>query len=131
MQSWLKLWIEPSLDGLIRTELSPAERGVYYDLQILAKKCDQGGYLATETGKPYSERWLAARLNINRRLLQNVVQKCATLGLINDTENGIFLVRFMESQSDYYRQRKYRQPQGTNNGQDKYLGGKYGHMVRR
>lgn len=131
MQSWLKLWIDPNLDGPVRTELTPAERGVYYDLQLLAKKCDQGGCLASGPDMPYSQRWIAARLNIGRRMLSKVVQKCATLGLINDTESGIYLVHFLESQSDYYRQRPYRQARERDQDPDKYTKGKYGHMVKR
>jgi hypothetical protein len=131
MLTWLKLWIEPSLDGPIRTELTPAERGVYYDLQLLAKKCDQGGCIGTVSGTPYSQRWIAARLNIDRKLLQKVVQKCTTLGLLNDTEHGVYLHHFLESQSDYYRQKPYRQAKVQDHDPDKYIKGKYGHMVHR
>ncbi len=131
MSSWLKLWLEPNLDGPVRTDLTPAERGAYYDLQLLAKKCDQGGYLASENGKPYSLRWIAARLNINYRLLSTVLQKCNTIGLITNTQRGVYLQHFLESQSDYYRQKPYRLARAQNTDPDKYIKGKYGHMVQR
>lgn len=135
MTTWLKLWLDANLDGAVRHDLSAAERGVYYDLQLLAAKSGQGGYLATETGTPYSQSWIAARLNIDRRLLKNAVQKCTTLGLINDTPRGLLLPGFLQQQSDYWRQKKYRQegqPAGKEAGDpDKYVKGKYGHMVRR
>lgn len=131
MVSWLKLWCDPCLDGPVRVELTPAERGTYYDLQLLAKKIAPSGLLATPTGKPYSKKWIATRLNVDIRLVTKTVQKCTDLGLINDTEMGIFLVHFCESQSDYYRQRKYRSAIPENADPDKYVKQRYGHIVRR
>ena len=113
MAAWLKLWIEPSLDGPIRTAMTPAERSVYYELQLLAKKFAQGGLIAAESGKPYSKNWIAARLNVNPKVVSKTVQKGVEIGLINDTEKGLYLIHFKESQSDYYRQKPYRQKNKT------------------
>lgn len=131
MVSWLKLWCEPSLDGPIRVEMTPAERGTYYDLQLLAKKLAPSGLLATQSGKPYSKKWIAARLNVSPKLVSKMVQKGVDLGLITDDEKGIYLVSFQESQSDYYRQKPYRQAKAPSRDPDKYIKGPYGHMVKR
>lgn len=67
---WIKLWIDPCLDGSIRTEFTLEERGLWYELLLIAGK-GQGvardkrpGYLERKMGLPLTTMEIASRLNV-------------------------------------------------------------------
>jgi hypothetical protein len=132
---WIKQWIREDLEGPIRFDLSPAERGVYYDLRLLAGRCNKAGKLVSENNTPFSETYIAGVLNIDRRLLRNCLQKCTALGLLRcNQEEGICDLHWTSTQSDYNRQKPYRHKPSesrTDSDPDKYIKGKYGHLVQR
>lgn len=129
MQYYAKLWIEPNLDGPVRVELSAAERGVYYDLYLLAKKLDQAGHICTPSGKPYPDRWTAARLNITAKLLSKTASVLTTLGIAKRDENGIFLIHFLDEQSSRFPPKTGHDSAPKTDDPAKYVRGRYAHMV--
>jgi hypothetical protein len=124
---WIKQWIHDDLEGDIRFALTPAERGVYYDLRLLAGRCSREGTLAAANGTPYSETYIAGVLNIDLPLLRDCLKKCAALGLLDCTE-AVRDLKWARTQSEYSRRKT---PLVKSSDPDKYVRGKYGHMVQR
>lgn len=131
MRRWIKIWTRQCLQGSIRFDFSPAERGVWYDLLVLAGHCIQDGIISMSNGVAYPHSWIAVNLNIPRKLLETVLAKCQAAGRITEDETGIRITNWKEYQSEYERQRKYRQQPTKDTDPDKYVKGKYGHMVWR
>ena len=61
---WIKMWVQESLIGTVRFDFTPAERGVWYDLLLLAGNCRMEGVIAAGPGRPYPHGWIAGTLNV-------------------------------------------------------------------
>ncbi|MFQ5997097.1 MAG: phage replisome organizer N-terminal domain-containing protein [Dehalococcoidales bacterium] len=109
MGRWVKLWVNESLQGTIRFDLEPDERGVWYDLLVLAGQCQLDGIIAAGLGRPYPPNWLAGTLNISLELLERTLRKCEQSGKIEVDSYGIHILNWSKYQSEYDRQRPYRQ----------------------
>lgn len=105
---WIKLYIIPCLEGSIRYQLEPAERCVWYDLLLLAGIQPEPGIIADSDGRPYPHKFIANRLNIEMELLDKVLKECADEGRITEDEHGITIVNWKIYQSEYQRQKPYR-----------------------
>lgn len=106
---WIKLWVDESLDGTIRFDFDPAERGVWFDILLLAGRCRQEGLISPGHGQAYPHNWIAGRLNISLELLEGVLAKCKTSGRISENSNGIKILNWNKYQSEYERQKPYRE----------------------
>jgi len=106
---WIKLHTIPSLTGSIRFDLTPAERGVWYDLLLLAGLSRNPGHLQVSEDKPYPLKYIASQLRIPIPLLQTTLNKCKTEGRITEDEQGIHITNWKNYQSEYDRQKEYRQ----------------------
>lgn len=108
--SWVKLWVAECLTGTIRWELEPDERGVWYDLLLLAGDCRTAGIISANETTPLPRRTIAGRLNIDDELLDRTIKKCVASGRIEIDKKGlIHICSWAKYQSEYQRQKKYRQ----------------------
>ena len=128
---WLKLWAVESLEGSIRYQLSAAERGTWYDMLVLARICGQDGTIADRDSRPYPHTFVANRLNIPLELFETTLAKCIDEGRVTENEKGIHITNWKKYQSEYERQKKYRQKAPSEDDPSKFVKGKYGHMVKR
>jgi len=128
-RSWVKLWVTGWLHGSIRWQLDPAERGVWADLLCLAGECGQEGKICDNDGRPYPREFIANQLNILQILLDATIAKCKHEGRLEDKDDVIIISNWQTYQSEYDRVKKYRQQPPDD--PDKYVKGKYGHMVDR
>ena len=128
-RSWVKLWVTGWLHGSIRWQLDPAERGVWADLLCLAGECGQEGKICDNDGRPYPREFIANQLNILQILLDETIAKCKHEGRLEDKDDVIIISNWQTYQSEYDRVKKYREKPPDN--PDKYIEGKYGHMVNR
>ncbi len=106
---WVKVWVNESLTGTIRFDFTPAERGVWYDLLVLAGNCRLDGIIAAGPGRPYPYNWIAGTLNIPLELLEVTLTKCEESGRIREDSEGIHILNWGKYQSEYERQKPYRQ----------------------
>jgi len=132
-RSWIKLWINESLKGSIRFDLTPAERGVWYDLLLFAGDCREPGTISANSNTPYPHEYIANTLNIPLELLESTIKKCIETRRLEENSAGIHIVNWASYQSEYERQKPYREKkkQGPSDDPDKYIKGKYRHVVRR
>ena len=125
---WVKVWVQESLTGTLRFECDAAERGVWYDLLVLAGNCRQEGVIAAGEGVPYPDEWIAGTLNITLKLYKEAKAKFIKSGRLEENGAGLRVVNWQKYQSEYERQKKYRNKEDD---PDRYTGGKYGHMVKK
>ncbi len=108
-KKWFKFWVAESLRGSIRFDLTSEERGVWYDLLAMAADGRHEGYIAPNTEQGYPDAWIAATLNISIKLLKRVISKCEVTDRLERTRFGLHIANWSRYQSEYDRQKPYRQ----------------------
>jgi len=113
-RDWVKLWVKECLLGTIREELTPEERGIWYDFIVLAGHSRFPGIICANENVPFSNKRIAEILNVPLKLLQKCVRKFVDSGRLSIDNNGCFHLEGWDKYqySDYNRQKKYR---GNNN----------------
>jgi hypothetical protein len=106
---WIKLYPIECLEGSIRYQLEADERGVWYDLLNYAAICSEPGVISDRDGRPYPHSFIANRLNVSIELFERSLRKCADEGRIRENDDGIHIVNWKVYQSEYDRQKPYRQ----------------------
>ena len=129
-RKWVKIWVDESLTGTVRFDLTPAERSIWYDLIILAGACRVPGQISSNETTPFPHDYIANLLQVPLDLLQTTLKKLADTGRISENENGIHITNWLKYQSEYDRQKKYRGRKETQD-KDKYIKGKYQDHVKR
>lgn len=127
---WIKLYPIDCLEGSIRYQLEADERGVWYDLLNLAAIGSVPGTIADKDGRPYPHSFVANRLNIPVELLERTLDKCKEEGRIGENETGIHISNWSAYQSEYQRQKPYREAK-VDTDPDKFIKGRYSHLVQR
>ena len=91
---WIKLYPMECINGSIRYQMKPDERGVWYDLLNFAAICSNDGTIADRDGNPYPYSFIANRLNIPVTLLQRTLTKCISEGRLAEDDSGIHIVNW-------------------------------------
>lgn len=129
---WIKIYPLDCLQGSIRYQLEPDERGVWYDLLNFAAICALPGTISDKDARPYPHSFIANRLNIDIELLERTLTKCEEEGRINENDNGIHITNWKDYQSEYERQKPYREAKKEKERKpEDYIKGKYGRNVKR
>ena len=131
VRRWIKLWVTECLEGSIRYQLQPDERSVWYDLILFAALGSPPGNICDRDGRPFPRSFIASRLNITEALLGTTLDDCKTEGRITEDDAGIHIIHWDRYQSEYERQKPYRDANKPPDDPDKYIKGKYGDMVQR
>ena len=130
-RSWVKLFITGWLHGSIRWQLDPAERGIWADLICLAGECGKDGAICDNDKRAYPRDYIANQLNVPLGLLDQTIASCIRDGRVDLQGEIIHITNWAAYQSEYERQKPYRQKQPGKDDPDKYIKGKYGDMVNR
>ena len=116
---WIKLYPVECLEGSIRYQLEPDERGVWYDLLNFTALCANSGSIADRDSRPYPHSFIANRLNIPLELLERTLTKCIEENRLKEDKTGIHITNWKYYQSEYDRvkgyQLTYRLKQSKNN----------------
>jgi len=129
-RTWIKLYCYERLHGSVAYQLTPAERSVWDELMCLAGLCGLDGLIADNDRRPFPHSYIAHELHIVEDLLENTLAKCKEEGRIIENEHGIYITNWKTYQSEYERQKKYRE-KAPDTRPDKFIEGKLGHMVKR
>ena len=106
---WIKLYPIECLEGSIRYQLEPDERGVWYDLLNFAALCSNDGSIADRDNRPYPHTFVANRLNIALELLDRTLKKCLKENRLTEDDKGIHIRNWNAYQSEYDRVKGYQQ----------------------
>lgn len=107
-RTWIKLYPQQCINGSIR-QLEPDERSVWYDLLAFSALCAEPGLISDNDKRPYPVKFIANRLNIDLSLLEKSLKDFQDEGRITVNESGIAIVNFKAYQSEYQRQKPYRE----------------------
>lgn len=107
---WVKMWVEECLEGTIRFDFTSAERGVWYDLIMLAGHCRVPGIISANENTAYPHSYIAGKLNVDIELFERTLEKCKSGKdpRIKETDEGIVLINWDHYQSEYQRQKPFR-----------------------
>lgn len=130
IRRWVKLWVTECLEGSIRYQLEPSERSVWYDLILFAALGSPPGHICDRDQRSLPHQFIANRLNVTLELLEITLTKCLDEGRVTEDEQGIHITNWERYQSEYERQKPYRGKQASTDP-DRFIKGKYGHMVQR
>ena len=127
-RTWIKLHCYERLHGSVAFQLEPDERSVWDELLCLAGLCGHEGLIADRDKRPYPHSFVAHELHISEELFERTLAKCKQEGRITENEHGIHITNWRVYQSEYQRQKPYRQ---KDEDPDRFTKGKFGHMVGR
>ena len=130
-KTWIKIYPVECLEGSIRYQLEADERGVWYDLLNFAALCVQPGVISDNDSRPYPHSFIANRLNVPLDLLERTIDKCKDEGRLSENDNGIHMTNWKFYQSEYQRQKPYRDKKKEEADPEKFTKGKYGRLVQR
>jgi len=108
---WIKLHTRGCLRGSIRFDMNSAQRGVWYDLLLLAGESRTRGKIQASEGLAYPLPYIAGLLRVPEKLLSETLAICGSEGRIQMDETGITIVNWSEYQSDYQRKKKPGRPE--------------------
>ncbi len=129
---FLKLYSREWLQGSLRVDNDAAERGVWTDFMALANESRNRGIIQANSNIPYPHNYLAYILNIPLELLEHCIKKFTQQKRIHENKRGIVIINFNYYQGLNTRKRgRPTKQKQTENDPDKYIKGKYGHMVQR
>lgn len=133
-RTWIKVYCDKWLEGTLREE-APDIRGVWIDLLTLAGAGHYGdsGEIKLNNGVGFTDKQISEILAIKLSLWRRAKRRFLQTNRIKIREKGaIFIINWAKYQSEYDRQKTYRQPQkATAIDPYKYTKGKYGHLVQR
>ena len=130
-RAWIKVYITGWLHGSVRWQLKPEERSVFIDLLLLAGECGREGEIADNDGKAFPLDFIASQLHIDVELLKTTLVKCQQDKRLIIKAGVITIVNWKAYQSEYERQKQYRDGKKPDVDPEKFAKGKYSHMVRR
>ena len=137
---WMKLWGE-SLDDPKLIRLTLAERGAWWGLLALAHKCEANGNLISGSQGLEIEE-IADALHIktsdDRQSLESMITKMEKRGSLKWNHSTLKVIHWEERQKippssrpEAVAERVRQHRQRLKDDPDKFITGKYGHMVQR
>ncbi len=122
-RDWVKLWVKEALLGTIREDMTPEERGTWYDFLLLAGNSRLPGVICANPETALPIKRIAGILNIQETLVRRCIKKFKESGRITVDKNGvIYISNWSKYQySDYERQKPYRQKKSLDELNQEYL----------
>lgn len=126
-RTWIKLHTWGRLHGSVVYQLEEAEQSVWDKLLCFAGEVNRDGQISDNDDRPFPHDFIAHEIHSAIETLKSTLAKCIEEGRITEDEHGIHITNWAAYQSEYGRQKPYRQKKPED--PDKYKAGKYGHMV--
>jgi len=114
-RSWIKLYVGQVLRGTCFTELDEPERFIWFGFLLLAGDSPYAGIITATEEFGYSDEQLADLLKTNVELVRKSKKKMIEFGKISvDDKNKIHILKWEKYQSEYNRQKGYREATPSN-----------------
>ena len=124
-RTWIKLYCYGRLHGSVVYQLTEAEQSVWDKLLCYAGILGREGQISDNDNRPFPHSFIAHELHTSEELLESTLSKCEQEGRIAEDGAGIHITNWVAYQSEYQRQKPYRQKvtEGvTTKGQGSYSG---------
>jgi len=108
-RTWIKLYCQGILHGSINYQLTEIEQVIWIKLLCLAGICGLEGTIADNDSRPYPHSFIAHELHTTTEILKSTLEKCKTEGRIIEDETGLHITNWAAYQSEYERQKPYRE----------------------
>lgn len=121
-RTWVKIYVDQWLRGTLRDELEPDERSIWADFIALAGDSPFEGKIAITESIGYSDEQLAEMLKCPVELIQRAKAKFLKYDKITQNNYRVIdLQNWQKFQSEYQRQKKYREfdPDGPKSDNEK------------
>lgn len=89
---WVKFYTTEWLEGSIRVDLNPSERGVWADLLTMGGLSRREGHIERSVGIPYTDEQLAAKFVVDLPILQSCIAKCVNEGRLRKEKDGSLVI---------------------------------------
>lgn len=129
-RKWVKVFCYETLHGSISYQLSEAEQAVWVKLLCFAGLCGNDGIIADHDLRPFPHEFICHEIHTDNDMFEETLRKCIEEGRISEDGQGIKITNWNKYQSEYDRQKQYRQKDNTPDP-EKFTQGRYGHMVKR
>lgn len=107
-RTWIKLDCYGRLHGSMVYQLEEAEQSVWDKLLCYAGILGHEGQIADNDGRPFPHSFIAYEIHTTAELLESTIEKCQEEGRISEDGTGIHITKWAEYQSEYSRQKPYR-----------------------
>jgi len=107
--TWIKLHCYGRLHGSINYQLTEAEQSVWDKLLCLAGLCGLAGWISDNDKRPFPHEYIAHEIHTSLDTLEETLRKCKEEGRIKENEHGLYITNWTRYQSEYDRQKPYRQ----------------------
>jgi hypothetical protein len=105
---WIKLHCEGIIHGSVTYQLTDAEQAVWVKLLALAGIVNRDGQISDNDGRPFPPEFIAHEIHTSLELLEETIRKCKEEGRITEDEHGLHITNWSVYQSEYSRQKPYR-----------------------
>ena len=108
-RTWIKLFCWGRLHGSMVYQLTEAEQSVWDKLLCYAGLIGREGQISDNDGRPFPHDFIAQELHTTEEILEDMLRKSKVEGRITENEQGLHITNWKEYQSEYERQKPYRQ----------------------
>jgi len=114
-RSWIKIYVDQCLRGTMFDEMNdPAERFIWFGFLLLAGDSPFEGKIALTESMGYTDEQLAALLRCDKKTIKKAKEIMVKYDKIKILENNVVqIVNWKKYQSEYDRQKQYRDPDAT------------------
>ena len=108
-RNWIKLYVDQCLRGSMMNELDPAERFVWFGFLLLAGDNPLDGKICISEDMGYTDEQISAMLKVELGILRSAKRKMVKHEKIRVLDNNVIeIINWEKYQSEYQRQRNYR-----------------------
>jgi len=127
-RTWIKLHCDGVIHGSITYQLSEAEQAVWMKLLAFAGIINRDGQISDNDARPFPREFIAHEIHTTKEHLDSTLLKCIDEGRITEDGHGIHITNWKVYQSEYNRQKPYRERKKEN--AEKYKGQRHSELIK-
>jgi len=122
MRRWIKVYPHGILHGSIVYQLSEVEQLLWLKLLCYAGEINRDGQISDNDGRPLPPEFIAHELHCSVETLNSTINKSLEEGRITEDEHGLHITNWAAYQSEYNRQKPYREAKKVGASYDEVIG---------
>lgn len=132
-RKWIKIFCYETLHGSVSYQLSEAEQSVWVKLLCFAGLCGNEGLIADHDLRPFPHPFIIHEIHTDEDIFKATLAKCKEEGRISEDGQGIRITNWAKYQSEYDRQKPWRERKKAMQGVDseKFNQGRLQELVKQ